>query len=173
MTAKNLSTVATDLITTYGNTARNVINAYRVGGERVVGFLEQRWETALEQSRPQLTEEVADNALAAQRVFGSYYAKGIALATNSADTVVSQFVKIAGAGVQSVAANASLFEEKTGVTALNTLAGAAVPAVQAVTKLAEQIEAKSAELATKIAGEEAAAAKRTSAFRKARTAHAA
>lgn len=175
MTAKNLSTATTDLIESYGNTARNVINAYRAGGERMVGFLEQRWETALEQSRPQLTEEVADNALAAQRVLGGYYAKGLALATDGADTVVSQFIKIAGAGVQSVAANASLFEEKTGVTALNTLAGAAVPAVQAVTKLAAQIEVKSAELVTKIAGDDTVAetVKRTSAFRKARAATAA
>jgi hypothetical protein len=45
--------------------------------------------------------------------------------------------------------------------------------VQAVTKLAEQIEAQSAELATKIAGDDATTAKRTSAFRKARAAHAA
>ena len=36
MSAKNLSTVACDLIESYGNTAKNVIDAYRAGGERVV-----------------------------------------------------------------------------------------------------------------------------------------
>ena len=47
MTAKNLATVATDLIERYGNTAKNVIDASRSGGERVVTVLEKRWNTAL------------------------------------------------------------------------------------------------------------------------------
>jgi len=51
MTAKNLSTVTTDLIECYGNTAKNVIDAYRAGGERVVTVLEKRWNTAFKESR--------------------------------------------------------------------------------------------------------------------------
>lgn len=168
MTAKNLSTVVTDLIESYGNTSKNVINAYRTGGERIVGFVEQRWERALEASSPKLTEEVIDNASAAQKLFGSYYAQSLALATNSCDTVVNQLVKFAGQGLQQVAANASRFEEKTGVTALSKLATAAVPVVAVVSKLAAQLEEKSGELVKKIAGEEATPVKHESAFKKAR-----
>ena len=51
MTAKNLSTVACDLIESYGNTAKNVIDAYRAGGEHAVSLLEQRWSRAMKQSR--------------------------------------------------------------------------------------------------------------------------
>ena len=175
MSASTLSTVTTDLIESYGKTARNVINAYRVGGERVVGFLEQRWERALEESAPQLTAEVRENAAAAQKMFGSYYAKGLALTTDGADTVVNQIVKFAGQGVQQMAANASRFEEKTGVTALQQFAQAAVPAAVAVSRLASQLEQKSAELASRMAGDEApvAPAKRASPFKKARAAKAA
>ena len=42
-----LSTVATAVIESYGNTAINVINAYRTGGERVIGFVDQRFEAAV------------------------------------------------------------------------------------------------------------------------------
>ena len=57
MSNKNLSTVTTDLIESYGNTARNVIQAYRVGNLRAVQFVDQRWEKALQQSaRPLPTE---------------------------------------------------------------------------------------------------------------------
>ena len=35
MSQKNLSSMATDVISTYGITATNVINTYRFGGERV------------------------------------------------------------------------------------------------------------------------------------------
>lgn len=172
MTAKNLSTVVTDLIASYGNTSKNVINAYRTGGERVVGFVEQRWERALEASSPKLTAEVRDNAAAAQKLFGSYYAQGLALTTNSADTLVNEIVKFVGQGLQQVAANASRFEEKTGVTALSKLATAAVPAAEVVSKLVAQLEEKSGELVKKIAGD-AASVKPVSPFKKARASRAA
>ena len=47
MSTKNLSSVATAVILSYGNTAINMINAYRVGGERVIGFVDQRFEAAV------------------------------------------------------------------------------------------------------------------------------
>jgi len=171
MSAKNLSTVANDLIESYGNTALNVIQAYRAGGERVVSLLEQRWNQALKQSRSELTAETAKNASAAQAAFSAYYTKGLLLTTSGAEQVVSQLVKVAEAGVERAAANASLFEEKTGVTTLNTLAQATAPGALALSKLAAQIEQKSAELASKIAGDSnKTATKRSSAFRRAKAA---
>ena len=175
MSAKNLSTVASDLIESYGNTAKNVIDAYRAGGERVVSLLEKRWNTALKQSRTDLTAETTKNASAAQLAFSVYYTKGLMLTTNGAQQVVNQLVKVAEAGVERVAANASLFEEKTGVTTLNTLAKATAPGALVLSKLAAQIEQKSAELASKMAADDVATAsvKRTSAFSQKRTAKAA
>ena len=166
MSTKALSSVTTDLITSYGNTAKNVINAYRAGGERVADFFEQRWERALQQSRSQLVPEVRSNAKQAQKILGSYYVKGLAFTTNGADTVVDQLVSFAGQGVQQVAANANRFEEKTGV-ALDRFTVAVAPVTTVVTKLASQIELKSGELADKIAGT-ATTAKRVSPFKKAR-----
>jgi len=172
MSAKNLSTVATDLIDAYGNTARNVIDAYAAGGERLVSVLEQRWNRALKESRSQLTAEVAKNASAAQLAFSVYYSKGLNLTTQGAQQVVSQMVKVLEAGVERAAANASLFEEKTGVTTLSTLAAATAPGAAALSKLAAQIEQKTATLASKIAGDDVvtASVKHTSAFGKRRAA---
>ena len=47
MSTKNLSSVATAVIESYGNTAKNVISAYRVGNERAVSAMEQRWQAAV------------------------------------------------------------------------------------------------------------------------------
>jgi predicted DsbA family dithiol-disulfide isomerase len=166
MSAKNLSTVASDLITSYGNTAKNVIDAYRAGGERVVSLLEQRWNHALKASRTQLAAETVKNASAAQLAFSVYYTKGLTLTANGAEQVVSQLVKVAEAGIERAAANTSLFEEKTGVNTLNTLAQAAAPAALILSKVATQLEQKTAGLASRIAGDDAvhAGAKRKSAF---------
>lgn len=174
MNAKKLSTVANDVIESTGNTAKNVITAYRVGGERVAGVLEQRWNQALGESRAQLSAETAKNASAAQQAFSGYYTKGLTATTNGAQDVVNQMVKLAGAGVERAAANANLFEEKTGVTALNTLAQASLPSAVVLYSFAAQLEQKSATLARKVKGDNVlAVAKRASALRKKRVAKAA
>lgn len=175
MSAKNLSTVACDLIESYGNTARNVIDAYRAGGERVVSVLEQRWNRALKESRSQLTAETVKNASAAQLAFSVYYTKGLTLTTNGAQQVVNQLVKVLEDGVVRVAANANAFEEKTGVTTLNTLAKVTAPGAAVLCQLAAQIEQKTAELASKIAGDDVvtASVKRKSTFSQRRAAKAA
>ena len=173
MTAKNLSTVATDLIECYGNTAKNVIDAYRAGGERVVSVLEQRWNAAFKQSRSQLTKEVAQNASAAQLAFSVYYTKGLTQATKGAELVVTQLVKLAEASVERVAANASLFEEKTGLNTLSNLAAVSKSGVTMLSQFAAKVEQKSSALASKIAGDDMATVKRTTAFAQRRAAKAA
>ena len=168
----NLAAATTDLIESYGNTAKNVIKAYRVGGERVIGFMDQRWERALEKTRSRLSAEVRVNALSAQKTLSGYYARGISLTTNGADALVSKAVELAAKGVQQVAANASQFEKKTGLTTLQTVAVAAVPAVDAVQKIASSIEQRSGRLVNQIAGRKAAvkvaAVKRVTPFKRAR-----
>ena len=47
MAAQKLATVTNELIASYGNTAKNVINAYRVGNERAVGFMNHSWAAAV------------------------------------------------------------------------------------------------------------------------------
>ena len=172
MPNRNLAAATTDLIESYGNTAKNVINAYRVGGERVIGFMDHRWERALEKTRSRLSAEVRVNALSAQKTLSGYYARGISLTTNGADALVSKAVELAAKGVQQVAANASQFEKKTGLTTLQTVAVAAVPAVDAVQKIASSIEQRSGRLVNQIAGRKAAvkvaAVKRVTPFKRAR-----
>lgn len=152
MANQTLSTVTSDLIESYGKTAKNVIDAYRVGNQRAIGFMDQRWASAVGKAGNRLSAEARGNAVAAQQKLTGYYAKGVALTTDSADSVVDKAVELAGLGLTQVAANAGRFEKATGVTALNTLAVAAVPAAQAVTKVAAKLEAQTGALASKIAG---------------------
>ena len=175
MTAKNLSTVATELIECYGNTAKNVIDAYRAGSECVVTILENNWNSALKESRSELTSEVTKNATAAQLAFSVYYTKGLTETTKGAELVVSQLVKLAEASVLRVAANASLFEEKTGINTLNTIADISKPGALVLRQLATKIEEASAQLANKIASGNVtiASVKRTSAFSERRSVRAA
>ena len=80
-----LTTATTQLITSYGNTARNIIHAWGAGNERMLGFLDQRWESALERSGKALSSEVRGNALRAQQRLSALYTRGCSLATDGAD----------------------------------------------------------------------------------------
>lgn len=157
MHTPNLSSVATDLIQTYGNTAKNLVNAYRVGNQRVAGIVEQRWETALSKSAEKLSDEVRNNALSAEKKISAYYIKGITLYSDGADLAISRAVHLAAKGVQQVAVSATKFEKATGNKTLNKIAVAAVPAVVAVSKVAEKIEARSTQLVKAATGGEVAA----------------
>ena len=50
MSNKNLAAVTTELIETYGNTAKNVITAYRVGNERAISYVDQSWAAAVKKA---------------------------------------------------------------------------------------------------------------------------
>jgi len=157
MANQKLATVTNELIESYGNTAKNVINAYRVGNERAAVFMDQSFVAALEKAGSRLSSKARKSAVAAEQKLTSYYVRGVEVTSDNANLVVNKAVELAGKGVEQVAANAGRFEKSTGVTTLSTLATAAVPAAQAVTKVAAKIEAKSGELATKIAGKPARA----------------
>ena len=152
MAKQNLSTVTNELIASYGNTAKNVITACRVGNKRAVSYVDQSWATAVKKTATRLNADVRGNAIATQKKITAYYVKGVEATTANADMAVNKAVELAGKGVVQVAANASRFEKSTGVTALSTLAVATLPAAQAVVKAAAKLEVQSGVLAKKIAG---------------------
>lgn len=152
MAKQNLSTVTHELIASYGNTAKNVITACRVGNKRAVGYVDQSWATAVKKAGTRLNANVRGNAISTQKKITAYYAKGVDTTTANANLVVNKAVELAGKGVLQVAANANRFEKSTGVTALSTLAVATLPAAQAVVKVAAKLEVQSEVLAKKIAG---------------------
>lgn len=172
MSNKNLAAVTTELIETYGNTAKNVITAYRVGNERAISYVDQSWAAAVKKAGTRLNAEVRTNALAAQKKVTSLYAQGVVLTSDSAEVAVNKTVELAGKGVEQVAANASRFEKATGLD-LTPVVVAVVPAAQAATKVATKIEVRTSEFASKIAGGKAkvkvSAVKRTVAKKAAAT----
>jgi hypothetical protein len=149
--AHDLASLTTDLIESYGNTAKNIIAAARAGNERAVKAATSRWEAAVA-AAPKLSDEVRGNAVSAQQKIGAYYLHGIALSADGADTAVAKAVEIATKGVQQAAANASAFEKATSISALSKLAEATIPAAEAVSKVVGRLESRSSAFAVYAAG---------------------
>jgi hypothetical protein len=170
MSSKNLSSVATAVIESYGNTAINMINAYRVGGERVIGFVDQRFEAAVNTGAARLSEELRSNLIDTEKRISGYYAKGLQIGTERAESAVSTAVELANKGVDRIAANAERFDQATKIGALDMINRVAMPAATVVSEVVVRIEEGSSQLAKRVAGKPAvvkAAAKKAKTVKKA------
>jgi len=170
MSSKNLSSVATAVIESYGNTAINMINAYRVGGERVIGFVDQRFEAAVNTGAARLSEELRSNLIDTEKRISGYYAKGLQIGSERAESAVSTAVELANKGVDRIAANAERFDQATKIGALDMINRVALPAATVVSEVVVRIEEGSSQLAKRVAGKPAvvkAAAKKAKTVKKA------
>jgi len=104
-----LTSATNDLIASYGNTAKNVINAYRLGNERAAGYVEKTWSAAVQKAGKRISSEVRTNALSAQKKITGYYVQSVTLTTDTADTAVNKAVELAGKGLEQAAVNATRF----------------------------------------------------------------
>ena len=170
MSTKNLSSVATAVIESYGNTAINMINAYRVGGERVIGFVDQRFEAAVNTGASRLSDELRTNLIDTEKRISGYYAKGLQFGSERAESAVSTAVELANKGVDRIAANAERFDQATKIGALDMINRVALPAANAMSEVVVRIEEGSSQLVKKVAGKPAvvkAAAKKAKTVKKA------
>ena len=95
MSTKTLATVADDVIDAYGQTAKNIIQAYRIGGERAIDFADQRWDAAINAGAARLSDELRGNLLETRKRISGYYTKGLHLGTDRAEPAVDTAVDFA------------------------------------------------------------------------------
>ena len=152
MSTKNLSSVATDVIATYGITATNVINSYRFGGERLIGFVDERFATAVNRGASALNKGLRSNLIGSQQRVSGYSIKGVHMGTDSAQRVVGFAVDLATKGVSFVAANAERIDRAANLGALKTLNSVAMPAAIVVSTVADRIEEGSSKLVKRVSG---------------------
>ena len=155
MSSKNLYSVAAAVIESYGNTAVNLINAYRVGGERVIGFVDQRFASAVNTGAARLSDELRANLIGTEKRISGYYTRGLQFGSERAESAVSTAVEFASKGVDRLAANAERFEQATKLGALPLFQRVALPAAEAVSQVVVRIEEGSSQLVKKVAGQPA------------------
>jgi hypothetical protein len=153
MSNTNLSTVATQVIEAYGITATNVINTYRFGGERVIGFIDERFALVMDRSGSMLSTGTRSTLVGGQQRVSGFYVKGLHLGTDRAQSVVGVAVDLATKGVNLVASNATRLDRRTNLNALDKLNLVVMPAASLLNSVAAGIEEGSTELVKRVAGE--------------------
>jgi len=151
MSTTNISTVAANVIATYGITATNVINCYRFGGERLISFVDARIAMALDRGAA-LNKGIRTNLASGQQRVCDYSVKGVQLGTDRAQSVVGVAVDLATKGVSLVAANAERLDRVANLSTLSTLNRIAMPVAQVIGTVADRIEDVSSALVRRAAG---------------------
>lgn len=152
MAKKNLSSVATGVIATSGITATNVINAYRFGGERIAGFVDQRFAAVVNRSAVVLAKDLRANLIGSQQRVSGFYVKGVNYGTDRAQDVVGVAVDLATKAVSLVAANADRLDRAANLNALARVNRIVMPAADLVVKVADRLEDGSSELVKRVSG---------------------
>lgn len=152
MSTKNLSTVANEVIQSYGITAINVINSYRFGGERVVDFVDERFASAVNRGAALLREDLRSNLIDRQQRFSDYYVKGLQFGAERVESVVGVAVDLAGKGVNMVSANVERFE--VSANAIDKINRVAIPAAIVVNQVMGRIEKGSSAMVKVISGKD-------------------
>ncbi len=152
MSTQSLSSVATQVIQTYGITATNVINTYRYGGERVIGYFDLRFASAVSRGASALGESTRSSLIDNQQRVSGFYVKGLHLGTDRAQSAVGMAVDLATKGVSLVASNAKRLDSSANLNVLDKLTRAALPAATVLNNVAERLEEGSSELVKRVAG---------------------
>jgi hypothetical protein len=152
MSTKNLSTVANEVIESYGVININVINAYRFGGERMIHFVDERFADAVNRGVPALTKQLRSNLIDSQQRVSGFYVKGLQYGSDRAQGAVGVAVDLASKGVNMVAAGAERIDTAAKLNALDKLNRAVMPAAQIVVQMVERMEQGSGKLVQRVSG---------------------
>lgn len=174
MALSTLTSTTSTVIETYGNAAKNVVSAYRAGNARAAQYLDQSWASALEKAGSRLGDQSRQRALKAQQKISGAYVHAVTLSADGAEVAINKALDVSGRTIAQLAANADRFGNSTaGGKSLAAIAQLALPAAQAVHKLATTIEAQSERLLHTVEGAgkapRKATTKRAAAPRKAAT----
>lgn len=153
MTTKNLSTVANEVIADYGVINMNVINAYRFGGERMLGFVDQRFADVVNRGTA-LSKELRTNVIDSQQRVSGFFVKGLQMGSDRAHGAVGVAVDLASKGVNIVATSADRLDRRTNLNALDQLNRAVMPVANVVVQLVERIEQGSGRLVQRVSGKD-------------------
>lgn len=154
MSTKNLSTIANHVIETTGITATNVINTYRLGGERLIGILDQGFVKAAAPVGSAFGKTVRSNLIDGGKRVSDYVLHGLHLGTDGAQRAVGVAVDLASKSVGFWAASAVRVDHASKLNALGTFNRVAMPAARLVQQVAERLEDSSSQLVRSVSGKD-------------------
>lgn len=155
MTANTLNAVAVDVVGQYALASKHLIQAYRLGTQRVVDQISERYSAMLSNpALPVVDETVRTSLLNAHQQMTGFFVGGVARATEQADLAIDRMTSATTESLKRLGSVSERIEAVVGTPVVETLSKVNLPVAQLSLSIAGQAVENSKRLVEQVAGSE-------------------
>ena len=155
MSNPSMTAVAKHVVGQYNLAGKQLVRAYRVGTERAVGAVNERFASAINaRTLPLVTETVKGSLIDAQQQVAGAVSFGLGLGANGADIAIDQVARRVNNGIDRLADTTSRVQTVFGIPSLEKVGVLALPVAYVSLELASVVAQGSKRLSDRVAGAE-------------------
>jgi hypothetical protein len=155
MTTTNLNSVAIDVVSQYALASKHLVQAYRLGTQRVVEQLNERYSSLVNTSAlSSVDESFRTSLLNAQQQLTGFFVGGVARATEQADLAIEKITGTTTESIKRLGGVGERFEAMVGAPVVETMTKVNMPIAQLSLQIAGQVVEGSKKLVESVAANE-------------------
>ncbi len=159
MSQITLNAVAIDVVGQYGLAGKHLVNAYRLGTQRVVSQINERYTSMIESpSLPMVDASIRSSVLAAHQQLTGFFIGGVVRATEQADLAIDKVTDGTAQGIKRLGDVGGRFEAMIGQPVVDTMTKINMPAAKLSLQIAGQVVEGTKRLVERVAAVEEAVA---------------
>jgi hypothetical protein len=152
MTTNTLNSVAIDVVGQYSLASKHLVQAYRLGTQRVVSKVTEQYTSLIKSpSLPMVDESIRNSLLAAHDQLTGFFVGGVARATEQADLAIDRITDGTNQGIKRLGGVGERFEAMIGAPVVDTMTKINLPVAQISLQIAGQVVEGSKRLVEQVA----------------------
>jgi len=152
MTTTTLNAVAIDVVGQYGLAGKHLVQAYRLGTQRVIDQINERYSSLVNSSAlPMVDESIRTSLLSAHQQVTGFFVGGVARATEQADLAIDKITDGTTQGIKRLGGFGERIEALVGAPVVDTLTKVNMPVAQLSLTIASQVVENSKRLVERVA----------------------
>ncbi len=157
MSQATLNAVAIDVVGQYGLAGKHLVNAYRLGTQRVVAQVNERYSSMIESpALPMVDASLRSSILAAHQQLTGFFVGGVVRATEQADLAIDRMTDSTAQGIKRLGGVGERLEAMVGQPVVETMTKVNMPAAKLSLQIAGQVVEGTKRLVERVAVVEAA-----------------
>ena len=136
----SIHAVAIDVVGQYGLAGKHLVNAYRLGTQRVVAQINERYTSMIESpALPMVDASIRSSIVAAHQQLTGFLVGGVVRATERADLAIDRMTDSTAQGIKRLGDVGERFEAMVGQPVVETMTKVNMPAAKLSLQIAGQV----------------------------------
>lgn len=153
MSTQTLTSVAINVVGQYNQAGKQLVRAYRVGAERAVGAVNERFAAVVNARQlPLVNDNVKASLIVAQQQITGVVANGLNAGANGADSTVDQLARGVKGGIERVSETGTKIESVFNTSVFDTVGVFALPVAYVSLEIGNLVAQGAKRLTERVAG---------------------